>query len=304
LSTFATNPEGFSGLFGRGIEAIEAYARVSGSIPPDTDVARHGGEQVGNAKASVAGRTRRELASRVSTGHVVMLLAARAVHSAVRARGYAWLFKALGVRFGEPPPPIVVATTNYDAILEQVVASLGGLPDWGQPPAVDSSAETPLDVRHLISGIPRYVPVLHLHGRVGWYRRTSGPYAAVITRHSEHFGIPIVMLPDPEKDYVAEAIINAIWGHFEEALQRARRVFILGHSLNDPALVDALVRNVEPHDRIGVSVLADEDGSLTGDAFDVMKVMERSLGNASVIPMRFGATEAGLQGIAKWIDKT
>ena len=34
-----------------------------------------GAEQVGNGKATVVGRTRRELASRLSTGHVVMVLA-------------------------------------------------------------------------------------------------------------------------------------------------------------------------------------------------------------------------------------
>src|SRR5262249_61505300 len=34
-----------------------------------------GGDQVGSGQATVVGRTRRELASRVSTGHIVMVLA-------------------------------------------------------------------------------------------------------------------------------------------------------------------------------------------------------------------------------------
>ena len=52
-----------------------------------------------------------------------------------------------------------------------------------------------------LGAIGRYIPVLHLHGRVGWYRRDNWVYAANITKHQEGLGVPIVMLPDPTKVY-------------------------------------------------------------------------------------------------------
>lgn len=46
---------------------------------------------------------------------------------------------------------------------------------------------------------------------------------------------------------------------FEAALRLARRVFVLGHSLTDRALGDALQRNVLPPERQAVSLLADPE---------------------------------------------
>jgi hypothetical protein len=68
----------------------------------------------------------------------------------------------------------------------------------------------------------------------------------------------VVMLPDPDKDYEADPTIQIIWQQFRQALKRAKRVFVLGHSLNDPALVNVITGEVEPRQRLGVAVLADE----------------------------------------------
>lgn len=65
------------------------------------------------------------------------------------------------------------------------------------------------------------------------------------------------MLPDPDKVYDQDDIIIALWQQFGEALARAKRVFVLGHSLNDRYLLRALLQNVQPLDRIAVTVLAD-----------------------------------------------
>ena len=41
------------------------------------------------------------------------------------------------------------------------------------------------------------------------------------------------MLPDPDKEYDKDNIINTLWDQFAQALRRAKRVFVLGHSLNN-----------------------------------------------------------------------
>lgn len=204
----------------------------------------------------------------------------------------------------------VYATTNYDVIGETVIGELGFLPDWGEPPQARSS-EQQLQVDALIEGLPRYVPVLHLHGRVGWYRRLDGygqpVYATTATRHQSGFGVPIVMLPDPDKAYGSDPIINSLWLQFAEALRRAKRVFVLGHSLNDEALVDALRDNVDPLDRVAVSVLSSErDPDAPDDgAAEVLETIRTKLGNAAFIPMRFGSSpEAGAKGIQTFLTRS
>jgi hypothetical protein len=180
----------------------------------------------------------------------------------------------------------VLATTNYDTIGELVIRGLGAMPDWGQPPHMDNSSEEFLNVERLIDGLPRYVPVLHLHGRIGWFRRQDGRiYGSSGTHYDPGFGAPIVMLPDPQKDYGSDAVIQSIWLQFEEVLSRAKRVFILGHSLNDQALIDALKRHVQPSLRLAVSVFADSFGAARDD---VMRKIETEL-NATVVPLSFGS---------------
>jgi len=185
----------------------------------------------------------------------------------------------------------VFATTNYDTIGELVIHALGAMPDWGQPPRLDHNAEEPLNVDRLIEGLPRYVPVLHLHGRIGWFRRPGGRiYGSSATHYDPGFGTPIVMLPDPQKDYGSDAVIQSIWLQFEDVLSRAKRVFILGHSLHDTALVDALKRHVQPSLRLAVSVYAGPGNGTEPDvtATEVARKVEREL-NGIVVPMRFGS---------------
>jgi hypothetical protein len=203
----------------------------------------------------------------------------------------------------------VYATTNYDIVGETALNELGFLPDWGEPPQARSSEQL-LVVDDLIRGLPRYVPVLHLHGRVGWYRRLDGygnpVYATTATRHQPGFGVPIVMLPDPNKAYGSDPIINSLWLQFGEVLRRAKCVFVLGHSLHDDALVDALRENVDPLDRIAVSVFSsDADPDVPDDsAAEILQTIQGRLGNAAVIPMRFGSSlEAGARGIQTYLTR-
>lgn len=155
---------------------------------------------------------------------------------------YRNLLQALRVA---PPQSLVYATTNYDRIGEAVLDKLGWRTDCGERTTFSgpgTGGQQTIDVDRLIDGPSRYTPVLHLHGAVGWYRRQTDGSLLVAggTMYQVDFGVPLVMLPDPEKDYEAEPVIQSLWKQFGEALQRAKRVLVLGHSLSDPGLVEAL----------------------------------------------------------------
>jgi hypothetical protein len=218
------------------------------------------------------------------------------------ASAYGGLLHSLGIG---PQESLVYATTNYDTIAEQAIRRNGGLPDWGQPPTLGNEAELPLAVPGLLKGLGRYVPVLHLHGRVGWYRRDGRVYATNITRHQQGFGIPLVMLPDPDKVYDQDDVINSLWQQFAEALSRAKRVLVLGHSLNDSFLLRALIQHVQPFERIAVTVLEDErnQGHPLDPADPVFAKVSQNLVNAAIILMRFGSSpDAEIIGLRKWQD--
>jgi hypothetical protein len=131
-------------------------------------------------------------------------------------------------------------------------------------------------------------------------------YTANVVKHQEGFGTPVVMLPDPDKVYDQDDIIIALWREFSTALARAKRVFVLGHSLNDRYLLQALIQNVQPLDRIAVSVLGDNQNPPQPhpSAGPVIAKIRQSLGNAAIIPMRFGADiDQGYVGIRSWAEK-
>jgi hypothetical protein len=154
------------------------------------------------------------------------------------AQAYGTLLQQLGIGRTHS---MVYATTNYDVVGEYVLERIAGLPDWGEVRSLLRGGESELRVDRLLDGMPRYIPVLHLHGRIGWYRRGgSHPVSGDATRHRRDYGPPIVMLPDPDKAYDSDPIVYSLWSQFEEALKRARRVFVLGHSLNDRQLVEAI----------------------------------------------------------------
>jgi hypothetical protein len=233
------------------------------------------------------------------------LFAEPAVDIDAAAVAYGELLGTLGIG---PSTSWVYATTNYDTIGEIVIARLGGFPDWGEPPQLGNYAERRLHVDDLIEGIPRYVPVLHIHGRVGWYRRTdpSGTttvYSTPAMQYQEGFGVPIVMLPDPDKEYDTDSLIDSIWAQFNNALRRARRVLVLGHSLNDTAVVQALRENVETPSDLAVTVLADErdPNEPSKAAAAELERLRRELPGAAMIPMRFGDGGSGEGRLAMWL---
>jgi hypothetical protein len=234
--------------------------------------------------------------------------AARDRNLAKAAECYESLLQTFTLRPGKSR--IVYATTNYDDIGEHSLARCGWLPDWGEAPPVGAETlQDALSVDTIMLGIPRYVPVLHLHGRIGWYRRTDGTIQAVRTdKHSSGNGDPVVVYPDPQKSYDSNAVIAALWSHFDDALWRARRVLVLGHSLNDELLVRRLAERVQPLQLLGICVLGQRGNpdSIDPSAQPLAdKVRDRLVG-ASIIPIRFGMEDAnsGKSGILEWLDRT
>jgi len=208
------------------------------------------------------------------------------------AKAYGTLLTALGIK--PQSNSLVVATTNYDPLAEAALQKLGYLPDWGMSAYPRGQEELFINVDNILDGMPRYTPVLHLHGRVGWYRR-AGEDNHVYAQWSPQYGrhnseIPVVMLPDPKKTYDGDDVINTLWGQFTEALSRAKLVFVLGHSLNDKRLVETLAKYVYPIDRVIVGLLAKGDNT---DKFHesvgslVFDLIAKQFPTAALIPMRF-----------------
>jgi hypothetical protein len=220
------------------------------------------------------------------------------------AQSYARLLQDL--RLGNADS-LVYATTNYDPAGEYAIEQFGALPDWGAPRLVRDSGSAPLRVDRIIDGLPRYVPVLHLHGRVGWHRRLDDGtlHSAETAKQAAGLGTPIVALPDPGQPDRTEPVIQLLWDQFEQALRRARRVFVLGHSLADRALVDSLRRHVSPAHRLAVGILSREDdaGEIDQSATATMNVLRDSLPGACMITVRFGPDPViSAQGVRTWTE--
>jgi len=152
--------------------------------------------------------------------------------------------------------------------------------------------------------MPRYVPVLHLHGRVGWFRRPGvGLRSVPVERYDANIGTPVAMLPDLDKSYDGDPTIDSLWREFGAALARAKRVFVLGHSLHDKALLRVLRDSVESPKRVAVTVY-DNSGEQTDAAAVAARIREEVPG-AVTIPFRFEAnrelTSEALQG---WLTAT
>lgn len=301
--------EEFESRLGKFLQEVEAFRRIGGLLRPSVQFPQSGpGAQVMQGTGVMEEWHRQALFHFEQIIGLIReslyeLFADASVDLDAAAKAYQELFASLGLG---PGSRVVYATTNYDTIGEQSIRRAGGLPDWGQPPNLERQGEAQLVVNGLLEGLPRYVPVLHLHGRVGWYRRDGRVYGADIVKHQEGYGIPLVMLPDPEKVYDQDDVIIALWREFTAALARAKRVLVLGHSLNDQYLLRALTQNVRPLDRIAVTVLADDQDPQRPhpSAGPVLAKIQQNLGNAAIIPMRFGdGIDQGAAGIRTWTDK-
>lgn len=178
--------------------------------------------------------------------------------SAVSAtQAYRKLFSDCAV---ESSTAVAYVTTNYDVAGEQALIGLGRHPNWGEQPSFDA-ASRPIRVTGLSAGWTEYqTPVLHLHGRVGWYIDDTDTLISVNPAGKLQTGLgrPGLLLPDLDKDYGQLPAINDMWTEFELLLEQASHILVLGHSLHDRKLVDALTSTSRP---IAVTALNQAENS-------------------------------------------
>jgi SIR2-like domain len=177
---------------------------------------------------------------------------------------------------------LVYATTNYDLAAELAFEQL-------EIAYFNGERHREAGSRYLSTNIISHrgvneVPVIHLHGRVGWYRDGDrirvdppGPYSADI-------GLPAVLLPDPSKDPSRETVAG-LWDDFELALQNASRVLLLGHSLHDPYLARVL-RQRDLATRVAVALHV--EGRRKEEVVGEWEHMRAQIPNAVPLPLTFG----------------
>jgi hypothetical protein len=187
------------------------------------------------------------------------------------AAAYGQLLKELG------DSSLVVATTNYDRAAESGLRQSGRKTNTGFSGMPEMTPS--LSPRGMVDERDAATPVLHLHGAVGWYERegvVSDHYADL--PYNPTLGAPVVLLPDPEKDRTSNAHVQELWDEFDHALEIADLILVIGHSLHDPALVDALNTAVSAETPVIVSYLDDQDESR----------IDELVPDAFVLKMRFG----------------
>jgi hypothetical protein len=212
---------------------------------------------------------------------------------------YRELFGVLG-----DPARITIVTTNYDPSAELAIPQLQGREaetGFHRPP----SAVPSLAVSGLIDRARREVdrgltPVLHLHGAVGWYERDGEVWEYQPTDdYNPSLGRPVVLYPDPDKDPTRDPIVAAIWTEFRAAIADADFVIVIGHSLHDRPLVDALsgIRD-KP---LAVCIYSEDGAEAPGK--EVVRI-RRTVGgdNVGIIPVRFGQPEqSGYARLRAWM---
>ncbi len=144
---------------------------------------------------------------------------------------------------------LVCATTNYDSSLEMALDEIGFRVNDGfvRTYSWETPWLNPDGLVHKASQDRAIAPVLHLHGAVGWYRNEDGriEYHPADKRFNRSLGTPALLLPDPKKDPSLFAGVDAMWSEFRGALEDADEIYVLGHSLHDKHLVEALTTNGE-----------------------------------------------------------
>lgn len=178
---------------------------------------------------------------------------------------------------------LVLATTNYDRACEAALSRLGRKPDAGFR-SDDSESVPKLQVAGLVASAreAESTACLHLHGAIGWYQKDGVVYDFRSGHeYNETLGTPVVLYPDPLKDPTSDAHVATLWEEFRLALADADHVLVLGHSLHDPALVNA-IRSAKPK-RLAVTNLM-----TAGDEGEQRAWIEHQLPKAIHVRIDFG----------------
>ena len=138
---------------------------------------------------------------------------------------------------------ISFATTNYDPAIEMAMRKLGRTPDDGQRP-IDLSRRAYSQRGWLTVPTTRSSRLCICTARSGGTAKVLIQPRLRSIQRTNHTTTPWeIQLPNarPQEGPARDNGVRALWGPILRiALERATHVLVLGHSLNDPVLVDYL----------------------------------------------------------------
>lgn len=190
-----------------------------------------------------------------------------------------------------PESAIAHATTNYDPAIELALDNIDGIT------LVDGF------VRHAGGGREVYapnlladqwqttdqVPILHVHGAVGWYFRNDGSITRRPTDDAyDEREAPALLLPDDTKNPDLFSIpIRETWGSLRRLIAEASHVLFVGHSLHDPHIVRA-VREAGRPTAVVVYTTPDANGVYPEPSESEQTWVRSQLPEAVLLPGAFG----------------
>jgi len=108
--------------------------------------------------------------------------------------------------------------------------------------------------------------------------------------------------PGSRKSYAGDAIISTLWDEFSEAIRRARRVVVLGHSIHDRAIVEVL--RTAPALAIFGLADAEQPDQFDAAAEPLLEIVKRDLPHATTVPIRFdGHHSVHGPALDHWLDQ-
>ena len=196
---------------------------------------------------------------------------------------------------------VVFATTNYDQSIEIGLDAAGSSVTDGFPPIRWGSSSLQPDLLTNWPGESNpMVPVLHLHGAVGWYAQSDG---AIISQppdqaYNDTLGVPAVLPPDPNKSPLSNPFVAEVWRVFRLLLSQSKKVLVLGHSLHDPALVSAIGRSSDIADvAVGFHRVDGDDSDRQDD-----DPLPSDLADATRIPTELGPEPVFGEELDRWLS--
>lgn len=225
---------------------------------------------------------------------------------------YSRLHALIRAADGEGPESYLAhATTNYDPAIELAIG------DSTNMKLVDGF------VQHAGGGRETYapnlladqwqttdqVPVLHIHGGVGWYFQEDGTITRPPTDDPyDERRAPALLLPDDTKNPdLFDAPIRETWESFERLLTMASHVLFLGYSLHDSHVVQT-VRAASLPTAVVTYALPNLQGEYPAPPKVELTRIKGLIPKAVVLSGAFGQREEwpdlDAQGLERWLLTT